>query len=205
MAEVNEGFARHLAGWSVGRAQVDDVGSEAVRTATLAALDAGTPVVSFVGHSSIGEWELTPILRWQDVASLTNSGLPNLVLQWGCWSSYYLHPTVRSTSGELVMAPDAGAVATVGATTLTYEESHQRLGELFFEQVDAGVDDRGRGAPRGQGTAPPGRAWARRRAQHDPAGRSGDAAAGGAGQLALREKGAGDRDDFVMLPREAPR
>lgn len=139
LAEVNEGFAQHLAGWSVTRAQVDDVGSDAARTATLAALDAGTPVVSFVGHSSIGEWELTPILRWQDVASLTNSGLPNLVLQWGCWSSYYLHPTVQSTSGELLLARDAGAAGTVGATTLTYEESHQRLGELFFQQVDAGA------------------------------------------------------------------
>jgi len=142
LSEVNEGFAQHLqnlAGWSVEQAQVDDIGSEAARTATLAALDAGTPVVSFVGHSSIGEWELTPILRWQDVATLTNSGRPNLVLQWGCWSSYYLHPTVQSTSGELVMAPDAGAAGTIGATTLTYEESHQRLGELFFDQVEQGA------------------------------------------------------------------
>ena len=139
LADVNQGFADDLAGWNVTRVQVDDVGTGAARTAALTALDTGTPVVSFVGHSSIGAWELTPILQWQDVASLTNSGLPSLVLQWGCWSSYYLHPTVQSTSGELILAPDRGAAGTIGATTLTYEDSHQRLGEQFFRQVAKGA------------------------------------------------------------------
>ncbi len=140
VSEVNESFAASLADWNVSLAQVDDLGFEAVRQATLAALDAGTPLVSFVGHSSISVWEFTPILRWQDVAALTNAGQPDLVLQWGCWSSYYVEPATECVSSSLLRAPEVGAAGTIGATTLTSEESNRRLGSLFFEQVGAGVE-----------------------------------------------------------------
>ncbi len=140
LSDLNESYAASLSGWNVALAQVDDSGEAAVRQATLAALDAGTPLVSFVGHSSISVWELTPILHWQDVASLTNTGRPDLVLQWGCWSSYYVEPATECVSSSLLRTPDVGAAGTIGATTLTSEASNQRLGTLFFDQVAAGAE-----------------------------------------------------------------
>jgi subtilisin-like proprotein convertase family protein len=139
LSEINQTYAANLAGWNVALSQVDDLGAATVRQETLAALSAGTPLVSFIGHSAISVWELTPVLHWQDVASLTNAGRPSLVVQWGCWTSYYVEPATECVSGSLLRTPEVGAAGTIGSTTLTSEASHQRLGELFFEQVGAGA------------------------------------------------------------------
>ena len=50
----------------------------------------------------MGQWDFTPILKWQDVAALTNTGSPNLFTAWGCWNSYYVEPTIESLSARLL-------------------------------------------------------------------------------------------------------
>jgi hypothetical protein len=118
---------------------VDQVGAPAVRTALLNALNDGTKLVSYVGHSAMGQWDTLPLLRWQDVDGLTNAGAPNLITAWGCWNSYFVEPNIESLAARLLREPDAGAAGAIGATTLTSEPSHQALGVLFFEQVNAGA------------------------------------------------------------------
>ncbi len=120
-------------------AQVDDAGTATVRQQVLDAINSGAHLVSYVGHSSMGQWDFTPILKWQDVATLTNAGLPNLFTAWGCWNSYYVEPTIESLSARLLRQPDAGAAGAIGATTLTSETSHRLLGTLFFARVNAGA------------------------------------------------------------------
>jgi len=139
ISSLNESYATSLGGWSAGLAQVDDLGTSAARTALLAALNAGTPLVSYVGHSSSGQWDFTPLFRWQDVAGLTNVGAPNLVTQWGCWNSYYVEPNIESLSGRLLRQPTVGAAATIGAMTRTTDSAHRELGNLFFARVGAGA------------------------------------------------------------------
>jgi subtilisin-like proprotein convertase family protein len=133
---LNTSYANALDTWTTTRTDVDTMGSAAVRSAVLAALNAGTPLVSYVGHSSIGQWDFTPILKWQDVATLTNAGRPNLVAQWGCWNAYYVEPSVESLSARLMRAPGAGAAAAIGATTLTSESSHLALGTRFYARLN---------------------------------------------------------------------
>ncbi len=139
IASVNEAYASSLAGWNTVLAQVDDSGSAAVRQEVLDGINAGAHLVSFVGHSSPGQWDFTPILKWQDAATLTNAGLPNLFTAWGCWNSYYVEPAIESLSARLLRQPDAGAAGAIGATTLTTEASHRLLGTLFFARVNAGA------------------------------------------------------------------
>ena len=64
LATVNRSYQSSLDTWTGTTATVDDAGADAVRTAVLQAVDASTPLVSFVGHSSTGQWDYTPILRW---------------------------------------------------------------------------------------------------------------------------------------------
>ncbi len=71
---------------------MDQAGTEAVRASVLDAFAQGVPLISYVGHSAFGQWDFTPILRWQDVASLGYGGRPAVVLQWGCWNGYYASP-----------------------------------------------------------------------------------------------------------------
>lgn len=139
LSVVNTTYADALAGWDTELLQVDDVGPASARQATLSALDQGVPLVSFVGHSSPGQWDFNVILRWQDVATLANRDRPNLVAQWGCWNSYAVDPAYRSLSSYLLLTPDVGAAGVIGAATLTSDASHQRLGSLFFEHASAGT------------------------------------------------------------------
>jgi subtilisin-like proprotein convertase family protein len=135
-ASINQSYANTLDTWAPTVVSVGTQGTAAVRGAVLAALNAGTPLVSYVGHSSIGQWDFTPVLTWQDIASLTNTGRPNLLVQWGCWNAYYVEPNVESLSARLMRTPGVGAAATIGATTLTTESSHMALGTLFYQKLN---------------------------------------------------------------------
>lgn len=149
VANLNEAYALSLAAWSPLLAQVDDLGTAEVRAAVLEALGTGTPLVSYVGHSSAPRWDFTPILQWQDVAGLDNFGAPSLVTQWGCWNSYYMDPAFESLSAHLLRKVDGGAAGTIGAMTLTTDSAHRTLGSLFYARVGAGaatVGDAFRGA-----------------------------------------------------------
>lgn len=139
LATINEAYRDALASWPTSLAQVDDLGTPTVRQQTIAGMNAGVPLVSFVGHSSASVWDFDPVLRWQDVDAFTNAGRPSLVTQWGCWSSYYVEPNYECMSGRMMNVQSVGAAATIGASTLTSEASHRRLGQLFFQQVSAGV------------------------------------------------------------------
>ncbi len=143
LATLNETYAGSLFGWNTVLAQVDDSSAGVVQQQVLDAIDAGAHLVSYVGHSSMGQWDFTPILKWQDVAALSNAGLPNLITAWGCWNSYYVEPTIESLSARLLRQPNAGAAGTIGATTLTSETSHRLLGNLFFARVNAGANSVG--------------------------------------------------------------
>jgi hypothetical protein len=139
LKNLNDAFVAELPGWFVSSASADELGTAATRTAILAALNGGEKLVSYVGHSSMGQWDRIPLLRWQDVDGLTNAGAPNLITAWGCWNSYFVEPNIESLAARLLREPDAGAAGAIGATTLTSEPSHQALGVLFFEQVNAGA------------------------------------------------------------------
>jgi len=102
-------------------------------------MNAGTPLVSFVGHSSVDQWDFTPLLRIPDVAGFTNVGHPNLVVQWGCWNAYHVSPVTEALAVRMLRVPEVGAAATIGATTLTNDASHQALGTLFFAEVNGGA------------------------------------------------------------------
>lgn len=139
ISSVNEAYRTSLSAWRVDLAQVDDLGTAATRQRVLDAFAQSTPLIGFVGHSSPGQWDFSPVLRWQDAASLPQEGLPVLVAAWGCWNSYYVNPGYESLSAHLLRVPGGGAAAAIGATTLTTDTSHRALGTLFYQRVAAGA------------------------------------------------------------------
>lgn len=137
LADLNTSYETALKSWSTSVAAVDTIGSAATRQTVLDNFNAGTALMSYVGHSSPGQWDFTTLLRWTDVAALTNTTKPNLVAQWGCWNSYYVEPGYESLSAHLLRAP-GGAAGTVGASTLLSQGAQERFGALFLAQVDRG-------------------------------------------------------------------
>lgn len=124
--------------WTTVTAAVDEAGTAAVRSSVLDAFAQGVPLISYVGHSAFGQWDFTPVLRWQDVAGLGYGGRPAVVLQWGCWNGYYASPEYDTLSNHLLLEPTVGAVATVGSSNLTSTAAHQGLGSRFMARVAAG-------------------------------------------------------------------
>ena len=138
LADINETYRAAIPSWPATLAPVDDLGTAAVRQMAIDGMNAGVPLVSWVGHSSASSWDFNTVLHWSDVDAFTNVGRPNLVTQWGCWNSYYVEPIYNCMSGRMMNAPGIGAAATIGASTLTSEPSHRRLGELFFQRLQFG-------------------------------------------------------------------
>ncbi|MCB1058483.1 MAG: hypothetical protein KDD11_23515, partial [Acidobacteria bacterium] len=140
LAGMTDGFVAALGkGWRTTTAFVDDLGRDSARAQMRSALDQGVPLISYLGHSSYGQWDFEPLFTWQEVSGLKNSGLPSVVAQWGCWNSYYVSPEVQTLSSHLLLAPGLGAAGTIGSSTLTSSASHEKLGERFFAAIGKGV------------------------------------------------------------------
>jgi hypothetical protein len=148
LLQTNADYALAISPWSATTADFDElgVGHAGLRAAILAAFGpTGPSLISYVGHSSFGLWggNSTRALQNSDVpALLGNAGRPVIVTQWGCWNAYYIGP-IESLSTKLLVTPNVGAVAAIGATTLTSEQSHQALGATFFAAIGGGAETLG--------------------------------------------------------------
>lgn len=138
-AEINQGFAQAMGSWGIYQAAADDLGTSGARAAILSGLDSGIGLVSYFGHSSIGQWDTTPLLRLPDVDLLANQGAPNLIANWGCWSAYYVSPTSESLAARLVRTEGRGAAGAIGAVGPVVDVYQQMLAQYFFQHAEAGV------------------------------------------------------------------
>jgi subtilisin-like proprotein convertase family protein len=135
---VHEGFAaRWPAGWTLDRAYVDDLGLDSTRAALGNALNQRLGVLSFVGHSAPTTWSFDPVLSTADLVGRT--GLADLVVQWGCWNSYFVAPTANTLAHGFLLTPGSGAAAVIGVTSLTDLKSHEALGNLLHPELAAGA------------------------------------------------------------------
>ena len=109
------------------------------RAALLDGFGRGPSLVSFYGHSAPGQWTFDPIFTAADVATLGNAGHPSLVLQWGCWNTYFVAPAANTLAHSLLLTPERGASAAFGSTALTEVASHAALGNLLFPELATGT------------------------------------------------------------------
>jgi hypothetical protein len=120
--------------WTVDRIYLEQTPLATARAQLFADIAAGSGLTSYVGHSGLTSWgsSLVPVsshlFKIGDVASLTNSGLPTVVTQLGCWNTYYASPKTESLGSRLLLADDKGAAAVLGANTLTQDVNGNRFG-----------------------------------------------------------------------------
>ena len=129
-------FASALNGWTIDKAYVTDAGeSPAARAALIAALNQGPRLTSFVGHSGVNHWTSYPLFTASHAAALTNTNMPTVVTQWGCWNTYFVEPTAVTLSQNFLLSGMNGAAAVTGATTLTNSSSERALGVLMMPKL----------------------------------------------------------------------
>jgi hypothetical protein len=134
--DISNSLATSLpAGWTVQNANMDDVGLATARTQLLAAMNAGTAMVTFTGHSAPIEWSFSDLFDNNYAAGLTNAGKPFVVVQWGCWNTYVVDPVNNYLVQGLLFSGDKGAAAVLGATTVVNASSEQQLGGLLTPRM----------------------------------------------------------------------
>jgi Peptidase family C25 len=91
------------------------------RADVAAAINQGVSLVSFFGHSSPSSWTREGLLTANTVngGMFSNSTMPTVVTQWGCWATYFVDPTYNTISHALLLQNAGGAAAMLGASGLT--------------------------------------------------------------------------------------
>jgi hypothetical protein len=134
--EVNNGMAASLpVGWSVQNIHLDDVSVATARTQLLTAMNGGTALVTFTGHSGPASWTFSNLFNISDAAALTNTGRPFVVVQWGCWNTYYIDPVNNFLVQKFLFSGNQGAVVVMGGTTLVDSTSERLLGNLLTPRL----------------------------------------------------------------------
>lgn len=137
-SDANEIEADYLADWDVSKAYVDDLGVEQARSDVISGINQGQTLTAFFGHSSTNQWSFSGLFNGPDAAGLSNQGKPTVVTQWGCWNAYYVSPKEDSMGHRFMMEGDQGAVAVMGASTLTTADSERRLARMVFARLANG-------------------------------------------------------------------
>lgn len=117
--------------WAVENGSLDDTSLAIVQAGLLAAMNRGTALVTFTGHSSTTSWTATHLFDTSHAKVLTNAGRPFVVLQWGCWNTYIVDPVNNNLVQSMLFSGDRGAAAVLGSLTLADTYSEQLLGDLL--------------------------------------------------------------------------
>jgi len=127
------------------RAYPDIDGAQGAKDKLFKVANAGVSVISYIGHSSPISWSFTrpQLLRANEIGSFTNVDKPYVVTQWGCWNTYFVSPNGQSMADRFLVSGKTGAVAALGASTLTESTDELALGielskRMFEEQITIG-------------------------------------------------------------------
>jgi hypothetical protein len=133
---INLGFAASLpAGWTTQNISLDDLTVPAAQTQLIAAMNSGTALITFTGHSGPTSWTFSGLFNTTKAAALTNADRPFVVVQWGCWNTYHIDPVNNYLVQSFLFSGDKGAAAVLGASTLTDSESEDLLGQLLTPRL----------------------------------------------------------------------
>jgi hypothetical protein len=133
---ISTGLALRMPGnWTVENVHLDDLAVATARQRLQAAMNRGTALVTFTGHSGPTNWTYNNLFSMTDAANLTNAGRPFVTVQWGCWNNYYVDPLNNTLVHGLLLSGDRGAAASLGAVTLTDAYSERQLGELLTPRL----------------------------------------------------------------------
>ncbi len=133
--DINEAMTAQLPGWTVENVHLDDLSVVTARNQLIAAMNRGAALVTFTGHSGPQEWTFSSLFDMSHAAALTNHGKPFVVVQWGCWNSYYVDPVYDYMVQSFLFSGDQGAAAVLGAATLTDSTSEILLGRLLTPKL----------------------------------------------------------------------
>jgi len=95
------------------------------------ALDTGVLFMSYFGHGSITQLGKDAIFTVENAAALNNGEALPIMINITCLAGLFTHPEVESLSEAMLWNPDGGAVAALGASSLTLPADQAHLSRAF--------------------------------------------------------------------------
>lgn len=146
---ASEAFASGLPNtWTSSRVYQDQLGLQPARQALVSAFADRPSLISYIGHSGPTRWTFDPLLDISQVlGTSSNPGLPNLptaehhpvVLQFACWTSYFVAAAQNTMAQALLLSPQRGASAVFGASVLMEQRSHERMTAALSPRLQPGL------------------------------------------------------------------
>ncbi len=123
---------RYCAGTSSSQSDCTD--AETIHAAVLNDWNRGALLVQYAGHASWQQWAAERFFHLDDLPALANFRRLPVVAEMTCFTSAFHRPEA-TLDEELLLRPEAGAVATWGPSGLGPWTGHRRLSEGFFRAV----------------------------------------------------------------------
>jgi len=125
-------------GYEVKRIYLSELGAAEARRQLFAEMNGGTNLINYLGHASSDMLTAENLFRSDDVAALTNRGLPFVLCGMTCMLGEYGFPGFDSLNETLLLKKDGGAVAVWAPTGLSYNTDAKLLDGYFLSAAMKG-------------------------------------------------------------------
>ncbi len=125
--------------WQQSRIDVDTLGAAGAYAALTSAIAAGQSVISYTGHSAPAQWGFEPLLTATQVAGFAANANQPVLLQFGCWTTYFLSPVSLTMGNAWMLSAGKGASAVFGSTVLLDQPSHDLVARELATRLVPGV------------------------------------------------------------------
>jgi subtilisin-like proprotein convertase family protein len=121
--------------WQVETAYINQLELVGAKSTLINGIENGVTFTSFFGHSGPSSWSFERLFDRNDVLVLNNINRPTMINQFGCWNTYYVVPQFNTMAHAFMQADNRGAVAVMGASTLTESFHESELSKLLIPQL----------------------------------------------------------------------
>lgn len=125
--------------WDLTEVYSDALGTPAAQAAIVSGFNAGQSLISYTGHSSPTRWGFEQLLNSAQIGSLPENGNQPIVMQFGCWTTYFVSPTANTMGHALMLSPLRGASAVLGSTVLLDQPSHDAMAAAIAGRLTPGT------------------------------------------------------------------
>ncbi|WP_420208561.1 SdrD B-like domain-containing protein [Candidatus Electronema sp. JC] len=133
-AELVAGFAPEQ--MTVSKLDVDSLGVTAVHDRIKTAMQQGTGILHYIGHSSlIGFGKGNGLLSAKNIEELNPAGQPTLMVSMSCSAASFGYPAMNSIGESAVLRADGAAVGFFGATGLSFNHLGDIIAEGFYRSL----------------------------------------------------------------------
>ncbi len=121
--------------WQVEKAYVSVLDINAAQSSIINSIESGVSLTSYFGHSGPNTWSFEHLFDNNDILALNNLNKPTVINQFGCWNTYYVMPEFDTMAHHFMSQENKGAVAVLGASTLTQSNHESMLGNLLIPRI----------------------------------------------------------------------